>query len=208
PQWSYVQSLENLGFSSYEGMQLEASRRFRSDFFFQASYVFSKNLGLTNGPPGIPVFPLGFYSRPLSDRYNERYDRGNLGGSRHQRFLLTGLFPLPFGKGRHFGEHWGTLPNLIAGGWELSTVTTVESGPYVTPTIGFGFDRSNTNTAGPRPDRIGNGNLDDPTRDRYWDASAFVPVPVGAGRFGNAGAGILEGPGTVAIAAGLAKTFS
>ena len=59
-----------------------------------------------------------------------------------------------------------------------------------------------------RPDRIGNGNLDEPTRDHYWDATAFRPVPAGAGRFGNAGAGILRGPGTVAFAAGLAKTFS
>ena len=207
PQWSYINSLENVGFASFEGLQLEASHRFRSDFFFQASYMLSKNLGVTNVADG--TFVPDFAQRLITDRYNTRYNRGNLGGSRRQRFLLTGLFPLPFGKGRHFGTHWGTLPNLIAGGWELSTITMVESGPYATPTVGGrGADQSNSGSGFPRPDRIGNGNLDHPTRDHYWDASAFQRVPVGAGRYGNAGAGILEGPGTVAIAAGMAKTFS
>ncbi len=212
PAWFVVVSLENLGFSSYEGLQLEASHRFRSDFFFQASYVLSKNIGAMGDPPPQPaVFPPDFYQRLLTDRYNPRYDRGNLPGARRQRFLLTGLFPLPFGKGRRFGARWSALPNLIAGGWELSTITMLETGPYVTPIIGFGLDQSNTGL-GPRgglarPDRIGNGNLDHPTRDHYWDASAFRPVPVGAGRFGNAGAGILGGPGTVAIFRGFGENF-
>lgn len=211
PAYSTLYSAENLGFSSYEGLQLEASHRFRGDFFFQVSYVLSKNLG-SLGNPSAAVFPQDLYSAPITDRYNTRADRGNLPGARRQRFLLTGLFPLPFGKGRRFGTSWGRLPELFAGGWELSTITMLETGPYDTPTIGAGFDQSNTGLnsirgPAPRPDRIGNGNLNDPGRDHYWDASAFRPVPAGAGRFGNAGRGILEGPGTVAIAAGLSKTF-
>ena len=35
-----------------------------------------------------------------------------------------------------------------------------------------------------------------------------LPTPTGAGRIGNAGVGILEGPGTVTIAGGLSKTFA
>jgi hypothetical protein len=58
-----------------------------------------------------------------------------------------------------------------------------------------------------RPDRVGNGSLPNPSPAQFWDKSAFALVPQGAGRFGNAGVGILEGPGTIAISAGLAKTF-
>jgi DNA-binding response OmpR family regulator len=36
---------------------------------------------------------------------------------------------------------------------------------------------------------------------------AFAPTPAGAGRLGNCGVGILEGPGTIAVSAGLGKTF-
>lgn len=54
---------------------------------------------------------------------------------------------------------------------------------------------------------IGNGKLSDPTPDHWWDVTAFAPTPKGAGRFGNAGVGILEGPGTIAVAGGLFKHF-
>jgi hypothetical protein len=37
---------------------------------------------------------------------------------------------------------------------------------------------------------------------------SFAPTPVGAARIGNAGVGILEGPGTVAASAGLAKAMA
>jgi hypothetical protein len=73
------------------------------------------------------------------------------------------------------------------------------------------LDQSNTDVLArgvfSRPDRIGNGNLANPTRDQFYDKSAFAFVPAGAGRFGSAGAGILEGPGTIEMAAGLSKTF-
>jgi hypothetical protein len=41
----------------------------------------------------------------------------------------------------------------------------------------------------------------------FYDRSAFIDVPAGAGRYGNSGAGILRGPGAIAVAGGLAKTF-
>jgi hypothetical protein len=50
--------------------------------------------------------------------------------------------------------------------------------------------------------------LSSPSPDQFFDINAFAPTPAGAGRIGNAGVGILTGPGTTAIAAGLAKTFS
>ena len=88
----------------------------------------------------------------------------------------------------------------------------LESGPYLTPRIGVGFDQSNTNKGNrdfvTRPDRIGNGNLPNPTPDHWLDITAFTPTPRGAGRFGNSGVGIVNGPGTIDIALGLFKSFS
>jgi len=88
----------------------------------------------------------------------------------------------------------------------------LQSGPYQTPAMSVNLDRSNTNLARrsflARPDRIADGNLSDPTADRYYDIAAFRAPPAGAGRFGNAGAGILQAPGTLAVAAGLSKTFA
>src|SRR5262249_31095229 len=135
-----------------------------------------------------------------------------LSGARRDRVLLTSIVPLPFGKGRRFGSGWRGMPQAVLGGWELSTVSLAQSGPFLTPTMAQLLDQSNTNlgsrTFNVRPDRIGNGNLENPTPDRYFDKAAFAPVPVGAGRFGNSGAGVLIGPGTIAIAAGMSKTFA
>jgi hypothetical protein len=38
-----------------------------------------------------------------------------------------------------------------------------------------------------------------------FNLNAFAPTPAGAARIGNAGVGILEGPGTIAVNGGLSK---
>lgn len=58
-----------------------------------------------------------------------------------------------------------------------------------------------------RPDQIGNCNLSNPGPNGWFNLAAFAPTPAGAGRPGNAGVGICEGPGTVTVAGGLAKSF-
>jgi hypothetical protein len=207
-QWASLTSLEGVGFANYQGVTLEWSHRLRNDFFFQTSYTLSKNIGETGTAPA-KVFPPEYPSFFLTDRFDTRYDRGNLAGARRNRVVFSSFVPIPLGRGRPFGGTWHGFRQGVFGGWELSAIGLIQSGPYQTPTIAAGLDRSNTNIgnrAFARPDRVGNGNLPNPTRDQYYDPSAFVAVPKGAGRFGNAGAGILEGPGTAAVAAGLSKT--
>jgi hypothetical protein len=45
------------------------------------------------------------------------------------------------------------------------------------------------------------------SRAQYFNLAAFSPTPVGAGRFGNAGVGILQGPGAATVSLGVAKQF-
>jgi hypothetical protein len=214
--WNNIGSFENLGYASYNGLQAEATHRFGGGLFFQSSYVYSKNIGNAGselgGYLGGQAFPNEALPRPITDRFNTRLDRGNLAGSRRQRFLLTAIYRLPVGKGRAFAGHMNRLTNAVLGGWDLSTITLVQSGPFETPLISARLDQSNTDIQHrdffARPDRIGNGNLSNPTPDHWWDVTAFAPTPKGAGRFGNAGVGILEGTGTVAVAGGLFKRFS
>jgi hypothetical protein len=90
----------------------------------------------------------------------------------------------------------------------------LQTGPYLTPTFSTGTDPSGTGvlvrgvTSTQRPDRIGKGNLDHPTADAYFDRNAFVPLANNIGRFGNAGVGILRGPGTATFSMTLAKGFA
>ncbi len=101
--------------------------------------------------------------------------------------------------------------NAVLGGWEVSSITMLQTGPYLTPITSPSFDTANLNLvyrgAFLRPDRIGAGSLAHPSPDQYFDINAFQAIP-GPGRIGNSGVGILKGPGTTAIAAGMAKTFA
>jgi len=58
-----------------------------------------------------------------------------------------------------------------------------------------------------RPDQVSNHFSAGQSRAQYFNLGAFSATPVGAGRFGNAGVGILQGPGTEAVSLGLAKVY-
>jgi hypothetical protein len=59
----------------------------------------------------------------------------------------------------------------------------------------------------PRPDRLRNGTLPDPTPARWFDVTAFANVPSGAFRPGNAGRNILFGPGYEAVNFSFSRNF-
>jgi hypothetical protein len=127
----------------------------------------------------------------------------------------------------------GGMKDVLLGGWDVTTVTLLETGPWLTPSISAGGcsvmanpdgscplsasgqqqtnDQSNTNVANRgaflRPDVVSNHFYAGQSRARYFNLAAFAPTPVGAGRFGNAGVGILQGPGTSTVSLGVAKSF-
>jgi len=103
-------------------------------------------------------------------------------------------YDLPVGKGKRYLGNAPGVVDQVLGGWQLNWITYFQSGQYFSP--GFsGADPSNTNSFGGLPDRIGDGNLSPGQRQvaRWFDAAAFAPPP--AGRYGNSGINILEGPG-------------
>jgi Carboxypeptidase regulatory-like domain/TonB dependent receptor len=209
--WSQVAIRQNLGFANYQSLNTELDHRFSHGLFLQASYNLAKNL--TNAGSDVPSsLPSEVGSGAvLADRFDLRANRGNDYATRRHRGLISAIYQLPFGKGRRFMSKSGKLVDGIVGGWQLSTVTLLETGPWLTPITSPNQDQSGTNVLGRgaqlRPDRIGNGNISNPGPNGWFDINAFVPTPAGAGRIGNAGVGILEGPGTVTVAGGLSKNF-
>ena len=208
PNWgTRLLDVINHGFANYQAVEGQITHRLRGGVSLQGTYDFAKNL--TNVADASTTTFSGDAGTSLVDRFSSSYYRGNSPGSRRNRFLFTGLYELPVGKGKPFLANSSPIVNQILGGWQLSTITLLESGPYVTPTISSALDQSNTNVAGrgatARPDLIGDPNV--VNGGSIWNINAFARVPVGAGRFGDAGIGTLEGPGTIAVAGGLSKSF-
>jgi len=218
-QLAPILQLGNWGFANYQSLELQATHRMASGFYLQATYDWAKDL--TNANSDAPTaFGLeqGNFSGPngltgINDRFNLRNIRGNDVGVRRSRFLLSGLYQLPLGRGKVFLSHSNRFVDQALGGWQVSTIALAETGPNLTP-----YDSNPNNSqanlaegdraAVIRPDRIGNCDLDNPTPNGWFNRAAFVNTPVGAGRTGNSGVGICQGPGTVTIAAGLAKGFT
>ena len=97
------------------------------------------------------------------------------------RFLISGVYELPFGKGKKLLGNAGWADHII-GGWQLSTVGTFQSGFPLTIT------QSSNNTlafsGGQRPTYVGGqaiattGSIS--TRiDSYLNAAAFTNTPDG-----------------------------
>jgi len=211
PNWGRILSSENQGFVNYQSLQTEVSKSMSHGLLFQFSDTWAKNLGNVGGDGPAAFSPEVIYGTPIADRFNLGLNRGNVAGTRRNRVLVSAIYQLPAGKGRAFLNRMHPIGNAILGGWELSTVSLWQTGPFLTPITSPSFDTANLNLvyrgAILRPDRIGSGNLPNPTPDRYFDINAFNAVP-GPGRIGNSGVGILQGPPTLAIAGGMAKNFT
>jgi hypothetical protein len=211
PNWGVIYSTYNLGKQNYQGMELEATHRMARGLSYKANYSWTHNISDAQGD--APTAFQGETRYGLSDlnRFDINANRGNVVGTRRQRFLVTGTYELPFGQGRHWLNS-SPVVGRILGGWNVNTITLLETGPYLTPSDSVKFDQTNTNPSAAgsivRPDRVGNPIPANRSSSNYFDVNAFAHTPANAGRVGNAGVGSLEAPGTIAVSAGLAKVLA
>jgi hypothetical protein len=205
--WGRILSTTNAGHVNYNGLQSELNMRARGGLTFQASHVWAKSIGNVGGDAPTTFNPEIIYGTPVANRFDLAANRGNMAATRRNRFLLSAVYDIPVGQNRRFFGHMNRVSDLALGGWNLSTVTLWESGPYLTPTTSTNYDPGNLSLnyrgAFQRPDCVGNGNIINPSTGSMFNIAAFNPIPSGA--VGNCGVGILEGPGTTTAALGLAK---
>ncbi len=208
--WFSLASTLNAGEANYHAFEVEATRKMQHGLYYDANYTYAVNQADNQGDAPTAFAGEVNYGLPIADRFHIKQDLGNAEGTRRQRMLLAGVYQLPVGKGRAW-MNGGGVKDAFLGGWDLTTVTLLETGPWLTPSISGSADQSNTNVANRgvvlRPDVVSHNFYAGQSRAHYFNLAAFSPTPAGAGRFGNAGVGILEGPGTSAVSLGVAKGF-
>jgi hypothetical protein len=210
--WLLLMESESIGNQNYEAGTVEFTQRVSHGLTFQGNYTWAKNISDAQGNDAPTVYASEEpYAVEIANRYDIGYDRGNVVGMPRQRFLLTGTYQVPFGAG-HRLQGPGFL-NAVLGGWNLSTVTTKQTGQWLTATMPAADDQSNTDmiertTGGAvaRPDCIGNPYANTSSQDLF-NINAFTLPPANAGRFGNCGVGNLQGPGMINVNTGVAKMF-
>jgi hypothetical protein len=204
--WLELYSTLNAGEANYHAFEFEGTHRMQNGLYFDANYTYAKNVADNQGDAPNSFAGEVNYGLPITDRFNVKGNLGNVEGTRRNRALLTAVYQVPFGTGRRYMNS-GRLADAFAGGWDLTTITLLESGPWLTPSISSSADQSNTNVVGRgallRPDRVPNGTANAVT----YDGQSFLATPANEGRFGDAGVGTLQGPGTAAVSLGVAKQF-
>jgi outer membrane receptor protein involved in Fe transport len=193
PDVTFLITTISRGFhSNYNALQTTFKQRLWQGVDFTANYTLSEALSNARGFFGSGGVAAGtststpVNSRDLEANYGPAYF-----DARHIASLAGG-WELPFGRQRQIGSDWNRALDAVAGGWSLSYALTTHTGYPITV-----LDSSNpslqASRSTERPNRIGSGEVDNPTLERWIDRSAFVSAPLG--QFGNSGIGILRAPG-------------
>jgi hypothetical protein len=175
--------------SEYHALQTKFQKRTSGGLWYLLSHTWSKTL-TTQPAPGIGG--------------NFTYDTGPAAFDIPHLFTASFGAELPFGHGKRFLSDVGTLANGFLGGWQAQSIINYRSGLPFTP--GVSRDVANTGSGGQRPNRVGSGELDEPTIAKWFDTTAFV-VPADF-TYGNTGRGILRGDHQWNIDFSLFKRFA
>jgi Carboxypeptidase regulatory-like domain/TonB-dependent Receptor Plug Domain len=182
--------------STYHSGQLKVTQRFRGGLQFLGSYTYGKSLDYG----GSAASGAGASGNPQTVT-NLRAGHGPSGFDVRHRAVISWVWELPWGPGRRWLGEGGLLAG-IAGGWQLAGIATMTTGRPFTV-----FMQTGVNNGAPSwPNRIGSGNLDNPTVDLWYNPRDFVAPP--ANTYGDSGRGILYGPGHVNFDTSLSKRFT
>ncbi len=99
--WLLLMESFSSGTQNYESGIAEVTHREGHGLTFQANYTFTKNISDAQGNDAPTAYASEEpYASEIADRFHLKYDRGNVVGTPRQRFMLTGTYQLPFGKGQ------------------------------------------------------------------------------------------------------------
>jgi outer membrane receptor protein involved in Fe transport len=200
PGFAQVSSWEPRGSSLYNSLQLSAEKRMSHGLSFLATYTYSKSLD--NGAGGNSS--TGESRINIQNPQNVSADYGLSNFDIRERFTLSAVYKLPFGHGRQFMSNANRVVDAFGGGWQLSSIVTLQTGEPFSISMATATDNTGTFQ---RPNRVCDGNLPSAQRSihDWYQLSCFVAPPIYT--FGNTGRNVLIGPGVETWDLGVDKDF-
>jgi hypothetical protein len=130
--YNNINQVNSVGNSNYNALWVTANKNMSHGLEFLASYTYSKSLDYNSLSTSETYI--------LQNAYNPRGDYGPSEFDARHRFVLSGMYELPF-KG-----------NRLVSGWQLAIITQAQSGNPVNPTLTIGPGTGITLTV--RPDLL------------------------------------------------------
>ena len=184
---SGIQYLNADANGNYNAFAAKFSQRFGTNLNTLLAYTWSRALDDTSSIRGS----VGSDFSPQDSRCPLRCEYGPADFNIPHRFVASVLYSLPFGKGKRFLDHGGVV-NQVVGGWQASTITTLQSGGTINTSS---WDSGGTNFIS-NATRLSCTGLDPvlPNNNQNgWLNPAAFSNPV-SGTFGNCGRNNLRGP--------------
>ncbi len=204
---SGMTDIEASGANWYNALDVSLEKRFSHGLQFLASYTWARLLSTdsfsSNGGNGGSA--TGNQNDP-----RQRYGPDNF--VRDQRFVLSAVYSLPWLKNSH------SLMGEVLGGWQLSGVTTIQSGRLLTLTqtnsaniFGISADRAQLAPGCTYPQLMTSGSVES-RLNTYFNRSCISTFPIigddnRATAFGNSGVGIVRGPNQANVDLSVLKQF-
>ncbi|HEY3936325.1 MAG TPA: TonB-dependent receptor [Bryobacteraceae bacterium] len=177
-----VNMFDSNGDATYNALQVRLEKRYSKGFTILGSYTWLKDLTDVDATSvGVAAAP-GDATAPQTIT-NLALNKGNAVGDRPQQLTVTGLYDLPFLKGR---SGWASR---ILGGWQVGMDSTFSSGSWLTPSS-YGVSYTGT-----RANLVADPNLSRSARSiNQWFNVSDVVNPA-AGQLGNSAKGTIMGSG-------------
>jgi hypothetical protein len=191
----------NYAHSSYNALQIQATKRFGHGSTILANYTRAKSLDETSS---VTYYGNAFNPNNLSENYGPSdFDRRN-------SFVASWLYAIPI----HFSNG---LANSLLGGWTLAAIHTISSGLPITfiagqdvAVNGTGFNQFAQLQPGATAKTI---KMSHPNRasmvNEFFNTGAFVPpndTPLGT--YGDSRRGMIYGPALANTDASILKLFT
>ena len=191
-----IDTVKNIGQSSYHSFQSKLERRTSSGLTFLAAYTWAHALDNSD----MSTLGGGSYAGKLEDIFNLPGEKGGSAFDVRHRFSSSIMYNAP-GL-----QNMNAALRTIAGGWNVGAITTFQTG-FAATVVGGG---QTTNTGVSSRPQIATGqspelSSDQRSRTHWFNTAAFsIPAP---GTFGNATRGNVHLPGVEQVDFVASKNF-
>lgn len=203
PQIGSVILTSSIGQQRYDSLQTVVRRTYAKGWSLIATHTWGHAFSDSRGyfsDSGQSAEPATFWPNPR----DQEAEWGSSAFDARHHVTAGWTLDLPFGRGRRWGAETPAWVDAVAGGWSVDGLWRAHTGFAITV---LAPDVSQTGARSGRPDRIGSGEGAQVAGPggTWFDTTAFVLPQLGT--FGNAGTGIIRGPGLNVVDLALGKSF-
>jgi hypothetical protein len=191
-----IVATESRGMMNYNALQATYRQRAKKGLEYTINYTYGRAMTNTVGFFGVPS--ISGASAYANNYYNNPAEYGPVGQDVRNNLNATGVYALPFGRGRAYLANDNRFLDLLIGGWKGAMTAIVYSGFPVT--INASSNNAYTANKSDRANQVSNVRFHSHTINNWWGGSDTTDIaqkyaePT-AGTYGNAKVGSERGPG-------------